>query len=57
MSVFEIILAGMAYVVIGMIVAESARIWFGMWWLTMHPITVLFWPVVVLKALFGDRRQ
>ena len=53
MSVFEVIIAGMAYVVVGMIVAETARIWFGMWWLTTHPITVLLWPLVVLNAIFG----
>lgn len=53
MSVFEIIIAGMVWIIVGMIVAETARIWFGMWWLTMHPITILFWPFVILSALFG----
>ena len=51
MSVFEIIIAGMAYVVIGMIVVESARIWFGMWWLDLS--ATLFWPIIVLNIIFG----
>lgn len=55
MSLFEVevIIAGLAYVVVGMIVAETARIWFGMWWQAPHPITVLLWPIVVLNAIFG----
>ena len=52
MSVFEIIIAGLAYVVVGIIVAKTARIWFGMWW-QANALTVLLWPIVVLNAIFG----
>lgn len=55
MSVFEIIIAGLAYVVIGMIVVESARIWFGMWWLELRLSAVLFWPFIVFAVLTGRR--
>lgn len=50
---FETIIASIAYVVVGMIVAKTARTWFGMWWQASYPITVLLWPIVVLNAIFG----
>ena len=52
MSGFEIIMAVLAYTVVGMIVVETARIC-GMWWLTISFSTILFWPLIALSALFG----
>jgi hypothetical protein len=42
-----------AWAIVGAIVVESARIWFGMWWLEAKPSTVALWPVIVIAALFG----
>ena len=57
MTIFGIIILTLAYVIAGMIVVESARIWFGMWWLTVRFSTILFWPLIALAALFGKNHE
>lgn len=49
----SIVLLCAAYAIVGMMVVESARIWFGMWWLEIRVSTVLLWPLIALMALFG----
>ena len=57
MMVLAVIICLLIWVIVGMIVAESVRIWFGLWWLQMSPSVVLLWPVVLVAALFGRNHE
>ncbi len=52
-----VVLICIAYAIVGAVVVESARIWFGMWWLEVRVSTVLFWPLIALSALFGRNHE
>ena len=41
----------MAWVIIGLVVAEHVRIRFGLWWLRISVSVVMLWPLVLLAAL------
>lgn len=57
MSAFEIVMCCVAYAIVGAVVVETARIWFGMWWLEVSPSTLIFWPLIALAALFGKNHE
>jgi len=57
MTGFEITLAVMAYIIVGMIVAETARVWAGMWWLSVSFSTILLWPLIAISAIFGKHHD
>ena len=42
-----------AWMIVGAIVAETVRIWFGLWWLRISFSVLMLWPFVLFLALFG----
>lgn len=47
---FEIVMLFMAWIIVGLLVVETCRIW-RMWWLSATFLTVLLWPLVLLHAI------